>query len=358
MGILDQLALRAAGAAGSFQQGRLKGEAVRYDREQTEKERQAEIERRALEQALLDRREAREAAYDRQRQKLMDAQIADYEAQVSGTGRYAPKPAAPPDQPRPFLDEKRGLLIYPDGSTKRYAGGVGGAGGSGDGGEGVGGGRPTVGEQTKGLLSAAALPAFQRMIETDPDGKNPRFKMNRSKVASVVRGVLPQGLEQPALGLMASAGADNITEDMQAQQSATQFVDSWIRAVSGAAVPEQELQRYLVTYTPTAWDPEPVKRQKAAAWQTLMNALEAAAGRAATLKTPEEKKAFALSVVASGGQGIEAPSAPSQPPAPSPAASEATDPELERALAAVRSGKNRAAVAQRYKQRTGKDLPL
>lgn len=95
MGLIDQLALRLAGAAGQYQQGRLKGEAVRYDRDQAAQKRQDALQQQALEQALLAKREAREASYDAQRQKLMDAQIADYDAQVKGVGRYAPKPERP-----------------------------------------------------------------------------------------------------------------------------------------------------------------------------------------------------------------------------------------------------------------------
>lgn len=301
---LAETALRAK--TGFAQQARQR------ELEDAEQARQDAIQRRLQDQLVLQQREAEAEAADRRslvplRQRLLEAQAKDAEAQARGEGRYAPKP----DQPRnidPLSQEGIAARLAFERQKRAGGGGTGG-------GAGPASGRPTVGEQTKGLLSASALPAFQQMIETDASGA-PRFKMNRSKTAAVVRGLLPQGLENPVQGLMASMGADGITEDMQANQAATQFVDSWIRAVSGAAVPEQELQRYLVTYTPTAWDPEPVKRQKAAAWQTLMNALEAAAGRAATLKTPEEKKAFALSVVASGGQGIEAPSAPSQPPAP------------------------------------------
>lgn len=114
MGLIDQLALRAAGAAGSFQQGRLKGEAVRYDRAMADRKREDALRQQALEQALLERRESRDAAYDAQRQKLMDAQIADYEAQVSGTGRYAPKP----DRPRrTFKTNADGRVVAIDDDT-------------------------------------------------------------------------------------------------------------------------------------------------------------------------------------------------------------------------------------------------
>ena len=288
---LAETALRAK--TGFAQQARQR------ELEDAEQARQDAIQRRLQDQLLLQQREAEAEAADRRslvplRQRLLEAQAKDAEAQAKGEGRYAPKP----DQPRnidPLSQE--GIAARLAFERQKRAGG--GGTGLGDG-TGPAGGRPTVGEQTKGLLSASALPAFQQMIETDASGA-PRFKMNRSKTAAVVRGLLPQGLENPVQGLMASMGADGITEDMQANQAATQFVDSWIRAVSGAAVPEQELQRYLQTYTPTAFDPEPVKAQKARAWVTLMNALDSAAGRAAQLKTPEERRAFALSIVANGG---------------------------------------------------------
>lgn len=330
---LAETALRAK--TGFAQQSRQR------ELEDAEQARQEAVQRRLQDQLLLQQREAEAEAADRRtllplRQRLLQAQAGDAEAQAAGTGRYAPKPQEPRN-----IDplSKEGLAARLEFERRKRAGlGTGGTGG-------VAGGRPTVGEQTKGLLSASALPAFKQMIETDESG-TPRFKMNRSKTAAVVRGLLPQGLENPVQGLLGSMGADGITEDMQANQASTQFVDSWIRAVSGAAVPEQELQRYIQTYTPTAFDPEPVKAQKARAWVTLMNALESAAGRAAQLKTPEEKRAFALSIVANGGEmgdADEAPGVPDTPPAPAaPPANPGTSAwDAKAALARIRAKRSR-----------------
>lgn len=305
MGLIDALFRAAPRLVGAGFAGRNQREQTEYDRAQQERDFQEKVRQRALDEELSRAQSARS-------EKLAEAQLgeiaaaaAERRARAEGTGAYAPKPATPPAAPRPFHDAKRGLLINPDGTTMRYAGAEGGGGGGGSGGgQDPTGKKPTATEQAKGMLSASALPVFQQMIQTDPDGSNPRFTMKRSKTASLIRGVLPKGLEEPALGITGSLGAESITEDLQAKRAATQFVDSWIRAVSGAAVPEEELQRYLETYTPSAFDPEPVLRDKAKAWVTLKDALESAAGAAAQLKTPEERLQFALSIVAGGGRGV------------------------------------------------------
>lgn len=114
MGLIDQLALRAAGAAGSFQQGRLKGEAVRYDRDQAEQERRAEIERRALERALVERRDAQVEQFRRDQltQQAADRQAAR-EAQQAALQEQITARAAEAQRQREFVaaqnDMNRGL---------------------------------------------------------------------------------------------------------------------------------------------------------------------------------------------------------------------------------------------------------
>ena len=65
MGLLDQLALRAAGVAGKYQGGRLAGEQERYKRDTTSQARRDDLERQALERALLEQRNQELTEYRR-----------------------------------------------------------------------------------------------------------------------------------------------------------------------------------------------------------------------------------------------------------------------------------------------------
>lgn len=52
------------------------------------------------------------------------------------------------------------------------------------------------------------------------------------------------------------------TREAQYQKQAYQAVEAWLRAMSGAAVPEQEVRRYLDAYMPNPWDDESVAKNK------------------------------------------------------------------------------------------------
>lgn len=95
MGIFDELARRAPGVLAQHQAGKLKGEATRYDRDREEQEFQARARAEAIQQALMERRQAGEDALRPFRERLLAAQTSDAEAQAAGTGRYAPKPVEP-----------------------------------------------------------------------------------------------------------------------------------------------------------------------------------------------------------------------------------------------------------------------
>lgn len=78
-------------------------------------------------------------------------------------------------------------------------------------------------------------------------------------------------------------GAGNVlTNDQtrQLRQAANQMADAWLRYTSGAAVPEQEVERFGQSFIPEPGDDPVTLKQKADARRTIMEALRSAGGRA------------------------------------------------------------------------------
>lgn len=73
-----------------------------------------------------------------------------------------------------------------------------------------------------------------------------------------------------------------VTSDkfQQLSQASMQLSDAWLRATSGAAVPEQEVRRFAETFTKQASDQPNVRAQKDAARRQILESLRAMAGRA------------------------------------------------------------------------------
>lgn len=94
MSLFDQLALHAAGVAGKYQQGRNDAAQERYKRDITAQSRQDELERQALQQAILQKREERAAMEDAARSRYYDSQVEENKARAHSL--LNPKPVAEP----------------------------------------------------------------------------------------------------------------------------------------------------------------------------------------------------------------------------------------------------------------------
>lgn len=92
---------------------------------------------------------------------------------------------------------------------------------------------------------------------------------------------VPSWLGQQAAKVGMGAG-NVLTNDQtrQLRQAANQMADAWLRYTSGAAVPESEVQRFGESFVPAPGDDPATLKQKADARRTIMQALEAGAGRA------------------------------------------------------------------------------
>lgn len=83
----------------------------------------------------------------------------------------------------------------------------------------------------------------------------------------------------PVVGNILAGRSD--PEGQAAQQAGFQFADAYLRFVSGAAVPETEVRRYMMTFLPQPGDQPLVIARKKAAQKAILESLEIAAGRVA-----------------------------------------------------------------------------
>lgn len=72
-----------------------------------------------------------------------------------------------------------------------------------------------------------------------------------------------------------------------AQQAGYQFADAYMRYVSGAAVPEPEVRRYMTTFMPQPGDSPATVARKKSARNAIMQSLRIGAGRAVNPNAPE-----------------------------------------------------------------------
>jgi hypothetical protein len=107
MGILDRILQKAPGLVAQGLQGKRVGEDRQRAFDAQEAQRNAQIQRDALQQALMQSREEREAQLHPVNIRRQTALAADEEAQAQGLGRYAPKPpeAPPPRNIDPLSPE-------------------------------------------------------------------------------------------------------------------------------------------------------------------------------------------------------------------------------------------------------------
>lgn len=83
----------------------------------------------------------------------------------------------------------------------------------------------------------------------------------------------------PVVGNILAGSAD--PEGQAAQQAGFQFADAYLRFVSGAAVPEQEVRRYMATFLPQPGDQPATIQRKKEAQKAILESLEMGAGRLA-----------------------------------------------------------------------------
>lgn len=320
MGILDQLALRAAGAAGSFQQGRLKGEAVRYDRDQAEQERRAEIERRALERALVERRDAQVEQFRRDqlaqqaadRQAAREAQEANLQEQIRARAEEAAKQ-------REFVagqnDMNRGLRR--DLAPRR--------------------GGPEAG---KNLPASAVrdVNEWQSLRDSAVEAANafnsiPKGQNVSGGIVGRVAGALGQ------FGIGTGEGGLNSPTAISARSKLSNISTALGKLRSGGAITPEEYDR-LEPMIPNKNDDEDVVRSKLADLSAYL----------------ERKMSRDLDTYEGSGYDVTKVRSGAPAPANQPSAPDGLEEARQEALDAIRQGAPAAEVRRRFRAEFGQDL--
>lgn len=131
----------------------------------------------------------------------------------------------------------------------------------------------TEGERRTGAMLAVAEPGLANLerilTTTGPDGKPVRKR---------APSLTDRGLSAVGMGVGNVLTGD---EYRQMQQAAMQLADMWLRFTSGAAVTENEVERFATTFTPLPGDDDQTLAQKEEARRTMIGALRTGAGRGA-----------------------------------------------------------------------------
>lgn len=313
---LAETALRAK--TGFAQQARQR------ELEDAEQARQDAIQRRLQDQLLLQQREAEAEAADRRslvplRQRLLEAQAKDAEAQAGGTGRYAPKPERPR---RTFKTNADGRVVAIDDDTlavtpipgvrERVPSAGGGEGGPGwqlartaDGKDvrvNVRTGeirpleatlagpanRPLTGDERKGAAyltrAETSMKELDRVIGS---GYQPSVKLEL--LGSTARSS-PQG--KGVLGSLVGSAVSGVAnaalggEDQQFLQAAQNIVNAINRRDSGANITAAEWSDAFQRYLPRYSDDPITREQKRRALAAEIEGLRFSAGRAMGTSQP------------------------------------------------------------------------
>lgn len=139
---------------------------------------------------------------------------------------------------------------------------------------------PTEGERKAAALYSVAEQGYQTLegLLTKKDNTgNAVMGPDGTPVQRGAPGLLERNLQRVGMG-----AGNLLTNDQQRQmtQAALQLSDMWLRYTSGAAVPEQEVERFAQTFTPLPGDDAKTLTQKQNARAKILGALKGAAGRA------------------------------------------------------------------------------
>ena len=283
-GLLDFLG-RAATAGVGAESARLEGQMLGQDREQKN--------------LLVRLKQEQDAAEQARQERLATAQIGNYESQIAERERPAPESFT--GAPFEGLGESGpGLFLRGSQGTVRPIDGV----------------KPlpkvnTAASRIDPLspegIEAAAERARQMSTIAPPKASLPT-QAERKAAAFYASGkqgydtlerllggddpATPQvetgkGKEVPGFFAQQAAkiglGAGNMMTNQQVRQmrqAALMLSDAWLRYTSGAAVPEQEVERFAESFIPRAGDDPGTLAQKAEARKVIIEAIRKGAGRA------------------------------------------------------------------------------
>ncbi len=284
-GLLDFLG-RAATAGVGAESARLEGQILGQDREQKNLLVRLKQEQDAAEQARQERlANAQIANYESmardrnqpapRRTQVVDGQLVDLDAGTANpiAGYVAPVKQAPTPaagsfsqftneagKPVFFNPQTQATVEAPEGfkppSTRA--------------------GLPTEAERKAAAFYASGKQGYdtlERLLGGD-DPLTPQVETGKGKE---VPGFFAQ--QAAKIGL----GAGNMMTNQQVRQmrqAALMVSDAWLRYTSGAAVPEQEVERFAESFIPRAGDDPGTLAQKAEARRTIIEALKRGAGRA------------------------------------------------------------------------------
>jgi len=133
---------------------------------------------------------------------------------------------------------------------------------------------PTEGERKAAALFGVAQNGYDTLEKLITASVDPKTGERTYKA--------PPSLMDKARGAVGMGVGNVLTRDEYRQmgQAAQQMADMWLRYTSGAAVPETEVQRYALTFTPLPGDDPGTLKQKAEARRRVIGSLQQAAGRA------------------------------------------------------------------------------
>lgn len=137
---------------------------------------------------------------------------------------------------------------------------------------------PTEGERKAAALFGVAQQGYETLEGLLTGGVDPKTGERQYKAAPSLTDRMKQSVGMGVGNVITS------NQQRQMSQAAQQMADMWLRYTSGAAVPETEVQRFALTFTPLPGDDPQTLQQKAAARKRMIGALQQAAGRA--LNTP------------------------------------------------------------------------
>lgn len=134
----------------------------------------------------------------------------------------------------------------------------------------------------------SGTPPTQRgVLPTEGERKALAFYRSGKQGYDVLEAVLASGKGVPGFVAQQTArlgmGTGNVLtsgEVRQMRQAALMLSDAWLRYTSGAAVPEQEVERFAESFIPRAGDDAQTLAQKSQARKVIIDALEEAASRA------------------------------------------------------------------------------
>ena len=135
---------------------------------------------------------------------------------------------------------------------------------------------PTQGERKAAAFYASGKQGYDT-LEALLAGDDPSTPIRETGKGKEVPGFLAQ--QAAKIGF----GTGNVMTNQQVRQmrqSALMLSDAWLRYTSGAAVPEQEVERFAESFIPRAGDDAGTLAQKAQARKVIIEALREGAGRA------------------------------------------------------------------------------